>query len=177
MVGERNLTAVRRKFSFPSLSHTGGGTVAPAPGAAQASWSGTLPKPARSALVRQPLRRVTPYPVRSATCPPKPVAVAGRVFRRAASRVPRAAPAGSMTSAVRGPPTFPGRTEAAPAPSGPPAEAGPIRGRAAVERAVLRRLDHGVWRLPEFASNGDRRLFRQQLKVRERAAHSAAPAA
>ena len=45
--------------------------------------------------------------------------------------------------------------------------AGPVQGVAAVERAVLRRVYGGVWALPEFASNGDRRLFHQQRHVHE----------
>jgi len=44
---------------------------------------------------------------------------------------------------------------------------GPVHGRTAVMRAVAHRVDGGVWRMPAFATNADRRLFRQQVHVRE----------
>ena len=43
----------------------------------------------------------------------------------------------------------------------------PVTGVAEVHEAVLRRVDGGVWRLPVFATNGDRRLFKQQVAVYE----------
>jgi hypothetical protein len=46
-----------------------------------------------------------------------------------------------------------------------PAEGGPVSGRLAVERAAERRVRDGVWRLPQFASHGDARLFRQRVAV------------
>ena len=49
----------------------------------------------------------------------------------------------------------------------PPPEPGPVSGREAVDRAVRRRFFGGVWALPAFATNGDRRRFKQQLKIYE----------
>ena len=46
-----------------------------------------------------------------------------------------------------------------------PAETRPVSGPVAVHEAVLRRVRDGVWRLPPFATNGDRRLFKQQVAV------------
>jgi hypothetical protein len=43
----------------------------------------------------------------------------------------------------------------------------PVTGVVEVHEAVLRRVDGGVWRLPVFATNGDRRLFQQQVAVYE----------
>ena len=44
---------------------------------------------------------------------------------------------------------------------------GPVTGVADVHAAVLRRVDGGVWRLPTFATNGERRMFKQQVAVYE----------
>jgi hypothetical protein len=41
----------------------------------------------------------------------------------------------------------------------------PITGVAEVLAAVMRRVDGNVWRLPAFATHGDRRLFKQQVAV------------
>ena len=43
----------------------------------------------------------------------------------------------------------------------------PVTGVAEVHAAVMRRVDGGVWRLPSLATNGDRRLFKQQVAVYE----------
>ena len=42
---------------------------------------------------------------------------------------------------------------------------GPVSGRAQVEAAVANRRVLGIWRLPAFASHGDRRLFHRLNKV------------
>ena len=46
-----------------------------------------------------------------------------------------------------------------------PVEGEPVSGRLAVERAAERRVRDGVWRLPQFASHGDARLFKQRVAV------------
>jgi hypothetical protein len=44
-----------------------------------------------------------------------------------------------------------------------PAEGEPVSGRLAVERAAERRVREGIWRLPQFASHGDARMFQQKV--------------
>ena len=46
-----------------------------------------------------------------------------------------------------------------------PAEGGLVSGRLAVERAAERRVREGIWRLPQFASHGDARLFKQEVAI------------
>jgi hypothetical protein len=46
-----------------------------------------------------------------------------------------------------------------------PAEGELVSGRLAVERAAERRVREGIWRLPQFASHGDARLFKQKVAI------------
>ena len=88
---------------------------------------------------------------------------------------PKAAATAAVTAPCRDrgyPPTREALVEVAPARRAEVAEVAagpgrPVTGVAEVHAAVMRRVDGGVWRLPSFATNGDRRLFKQQVAVYE----------
>ena len=46
-----------------------------------------------------------------------------------------------------------------------PAEGAPVSGWLAVELAAERRVREGTWRLPQFASHGDARFFKQKVAI------------
>ena len=97
--------------------------------------------------VLAPSRRVSPY------ARPASAAIAG-----APAGHPRKISPPAPRAAVE---VAPGRrpVEVAGAPNRP------ITGVAEVLAAVMRRVDGNVWRLPAFATHGDRRLFKQQVAV------------
>ena len=50
---------------------------------------------------------------------------------------------------------------------GAPAEGPIVSGRLQVELAAERRVREGIWRLPQFRSHGDAKLFKQRVAVLE----------
>ena len=165
MLPPRTTTTIRqapaRTFAFKAVVcrsdvGRGGGRPGVAKRPAEARVAGPLGPPrtlSGQKLVRAPprvlapSRRVSPYarPASAAIA----VAPAGHP-RKPSPPAPRAAVE-----------VAPGRrpVEVAGAPSRP------ITGVAEVLAAVMRRVDGNVWRLPAFATHGDRRLFKQQVAV------------
>ena len=104
-----------------------------------------------------------------------PSVVLAMATRPAPYARPKAAATAAVTAPCRDreyPPTREALVEVAPARRAEVAEVAagpgrPVTGVAEVHAAVMRRVDGGVWRLPSFATNGDRRLFKQQVAVYE----------
>lgn len=102
-----------------------------------------------------------------------PSVVLAMATRPAPYARPKAAATAAVTAPCRDreyPPTREALVEVAPARRAEVAEVAagpgrPVTGVAEVHAAVMRRVDGGAWRLPSFATNGDRRLFKQQVAV------------